>query len=74
LWLDEDLGDAVTLIRHNAPPVDDSITPYEFIEQHTYLDLDDDGYREPYMVTFHRKSGKIVRITARFDEDTIYTR
>jgi hypothetical protein len=25
-----------------------------FIEQHTYLDLDDDGYKEPYIVTFHK--------------------
>jgi chaperonin GroES len=73
LWLDVDLGDAVTPdSATNAPPVDE-ITPHEFIEQHTYLDLDDDDYREPYVVTFHRKTGKVVRIVARFDEDTIFT-
>lgn len=73
IWLDVDLGSATVPEDTNNPPPLDSITPYEFIEQHTYLDLDDDGYREPYIVTFHRQSGKIVRITARFDEDTIFT-
>jgi chaperonin GroES len=73
IWLDIDLGDAQIPESKNNPPPQDEITPYEFIEQHTYLDLDDDGYREPYIVTFQRKTGKIVRITARFDEDTVYT-
>jgi chaperonin GroES len=73
IWLDIDLGSATMPVDvKNAPPIDE-ITPYEFVEQHTYLDLDDDDYREPYIVTFQRKTGKIVRITARFDEDTIYT-
>lgn len=53
-------------------PAADNTTPYSIIEQHTYLDLDDDGYKEPYVVTFHRESGKVLRITARFDENTMY--
>jgi chaperonin GroES len=32
------------------------------------FDLDDDGYEEPYIVTFHRESGTVLRIVARFDE------
>lgn len=39
-----------------------------FLEQHTVLDLDQDGYPEPYVVTVHRDTGKVVRIVARFDE------
>jgi chaperonin GroES len=52
---------------HNAP-ANDATTPYSFVEQHTFLDLDDDGYEEPYIVTFHRESGTVLRIVARFDE------
>ena len=50
----------------------DDTLPYQIIEQHTYYDLDDDGYAEPYVVTFERFSKKILRITARYDETGIY--
>lgn len=46
-------------------------SPYEFVEQHTYLDLDDDGYAEPYVVTFHRQSGQVLRIVERFEADNV---
>lgn len=52
-------------------PPEDETTPYILIEQHTFLDLDDDGYREPYIVTIHKESGDVLRITANYDEDTI---
>lgn len=42
-----------------------------FIEQCTLIDLDDDGYAEPYMVTVHKQTGKVARIVARFDKDSI---
>lgn len=73
IWRDIPLGDAITPDGAKNPPPQDEITPYEFIEQHTYLDLDDDEYREPYVVTFERKTGKVMRIAARFDENTIFT-
>lgn len=45
----------------------------ELVEMHTLLDLDDDGYKEPYIVVFTKDGGKVLRITARFDEkDIIY--
>jgi chaperonin GroES len=72
LWLDVDLGAAPTPEGANVASNDD-ITPYTFIEQHTYLDLDKDGYKEPYIVTFHKETGKVVRIAARFDENTIFS-
>ena len=72
LWLDIDLGTAPTpLGQNNATASQDDTTPYTIIEQHTFLDLDDDGYKEPYIVTFHKESHKVVRIVARYDETTV---
>lgn len=39
-----------------------------FLEQHCYLDLDGDDFLEPYIVTIHSASNKIVRIMKRFDK------
>jgi hypothetical protein len=36
-------------------------------------DLDDDGYPEPYCVTVHKETRKVVRIKARFDADGVTT-
>lgn len=68
---DVDLGIPATPESLNAPPNDDT-TPYTLVEQHTFLDLDDDDYKEPYIVTFHKETGKVVRITARYDEDGVH--
>lgn len=46
-------------------------SPHEFLEQHRYLDLDRDGVREPWIVTIHKESSKVVRIVANFDPDTL---
>lgn len=53
-------------------PANDETTPYVIIEQHTYLDLDDDGYKEPYIVTFELHTGTVLRIAARYDDNTMY--
>lgn len=53
---------------------EDTDAPREFIEQHRRLDLDEDGYAEPYIVTVHKSSGKVARIVARYDEDSITIR
>ena len=73
VFLDVDLGDAPTPLEAKNAPAQDETTPYTIIEQHTYLDLDDDDYAEPYIVTFHLESGKVLRIVARFDDTTIHT-
>lgn len=39
-------------------------------EQHCYLDLDEDGYKEPYIVIYHKKTQKVLRIVARYDENS----
>lgn len=71
VWLDEDLGDAPVPDTTDNPPARDETTPYVFLEQHSFLDLDDDGYREPYVIIVHKDSKKVMRITARFNEDSI---
>ncbi len=43
----------------------------EIFEQHRYLDLDDDGYEEPYIVTVLAKTQDVLRIIPRFDQDGI---
>ncbi len=52
---------------------DDEDAPHKFLEQHRYLDLDDDGYREPYIVTVHADSCKVVRIVANYRVEDIET-
>lgn len=44
-------------------------TPFTFLEQHCVLDLDGDGYAEPYIVTIERSSRSVVRIVCRFDRE-----
>lgn len=45
----------------------DSYEPIEFIEQHRMLDLDNDGYPEPYIVTVHKETGRVARIVCRYE-------
>jgi len=49
----------------------DNDQPHIFLEQHRYLDLDGDGYPEPYIVTVHETSRKVVRITPNFSDEDI---
>lgn len=67
LWLDVDLGEPVNEEDGSV----DATTPHVFVEQHTFLDIDEDDYPEPYIVTFQRHTGRVVRITARYDQDTM---
>ena len=50
---------------------EDETTPYHFIEQHTWFDINDDGYPEPVIVTMHHLSKKIVRVQARWASDSV---
>lgn len=52
------------------PPPPDQDTPFRFLEQHRNLDLDGDGYAEPYIVTIEEASRCVVRICARWDSET----
>ena len=44
----------------------DSLRPYSIIEQHCWLDLDDDGYAEPYVMFVRLDTAQVLRIAARF--------
>lgn len=52
-----------------TPPQADEDTPFRALEQHRLLDLDQDGYAEPYVVTIEATSKKVLRIVARFDRE-----
>ena len=65
VFLDVELKD----ITDAENPMDDQ--PHVFLEQKRYLDLDGDGYPEPYIVTVHETSQKLVRITPCFAEGSI---
>ena len=54
----------------NQQQDEDSYTT--FLEQHRRWDLDDDGYPEPWIVTVARDSGKLARIRAGFDMDSVH--
>lgn len=64
LWLDIELGP-----KQGA--ANDDEAPHTFLEQHRLLDLDDDDYPEPYIVTVHQESQRVVRIVARYDADGV---
>ena len=48
--------------------------PHTFIEQHRRLDLDGDGYSEPYIVTVHLDTQRVARISARYDAECVHIR
>lgn len=50
-----------------TPSTSSALTPFIFLEQHCHLDLDQDGYAEPYIITIEESSKAVVRITTNFD-------
>lgn len=57
-------------IDYTATSEDDE-DPEEFIEQQCRIDLDEDGYPEPYIATVHLESDKLVRLVGDFTEDDV---
>jgi len=51
-------------------PVGDSDVPRLLLDQYCYLDLDEDGYKEPYVVTVDKETKKVFRIVSRFKKVT----
>jgi chaperonin GroES len=50
-------------------PQTDHTTPLTCLEQHCSLDLDGDGYAEPYIITIDALSKNVLRIVTRFDRE-----
>ena len=59
--------------RSVSPSKADETTPYVILEQHTWYDIDKDGYAEPYIITIEEQSKKVLRIVARWDQKGIKT-
>ena len=64
-------GEPTTALEGREVNTQDPNHPHVFYEQHTLIDLDKDGYKEPYIVTYHKDTQKIVRVVARFNENLI---
>jgi len=45
---------------------DEKHEPVEFLEQYAWLDLDEDGLSEPYIIICDRKNGHVARIEPRY--------
>lgn len=71
IYLDIDLGDAPMPANAEGAPANDSTTPYVLVEQHTFYDQDEDGYAEPYIITFVRETGTVLRIQRRYREEDV---
>lgn len=78
VFLDHKLGDPEVPVQttesatgQSVPSEVDATTPYVILEQHTFYDLDDDGYPEPYIITIEEASKKVLRIVPRFGMDDV---
>lgn len=64
MYLEQELGIA-------ADSDGDDDAAHMLLEQHRLEDLDGDGYPEPYIVTVHKETGKVLRVVARYDENSV---
>ena len=82
VFLNLDLGEPSLILEKNDsgtdPKVsgrmeryDEDATPFLFIEQYCYLDLDDDGFDEPYIVTVRYDTGEVFRIVTCYEAQDI---
>jgi hypothetical protein len=75
IWADVDLGPpspaSMPTLRNEQTNTGDLDAPRSILEQHCWYDLDDDDYKEPYVVTVDESTGKMLRMVARFEPDGI---
>lgn len=57
-------------VNHGAS--NDTEEPQEFVIQHRYIDLDEDGYKEPYKCVVHKESSTCCHISANFGLQDVY--
>lgn len=73
-FIDAELGEPVPFPKKDdgdSISTVDATTPYNFIEQHTFSKIGKDTFEKPYIITFERVSGKVVRITPRYESEDI---
>lgn len=56
------------------PPQRTASVPFTCLEQHVWIDLDADGFEEPYIVTVELTSRAVVRLVARWERPEDVTR
>ena len=54
-----------------APQSVDESTPFEILEQHCWIDFDQDGYAEPYIVWVNKSNQQVLRIVARYFKSSV---
>lgn len=72
IYHDKDLGTRGTDAEEDVETTEDN--PDRFYEQYCWLDLDEDGISEPYIVTVHVATSQVVRIVARYDYNGVIVR
>lgn len=66
-----DDGERDATIGLSPPTGNGDDTGYRLYERHGWLDLDGDGYKEPYIITMDSVSHRVLRIVARWDENNV---
>lgn len=64
--LENSLQDMADRIQGIERPADSAMGAYEILEQHCWLDLDGDDYKEPYIISVRSDTNQVLRIVARF--------
>jgi len=74
VWYQEDARPFVDPNKHRdekragtSQPEGNANTPFTMLEQHCWLDLDGDGYAEPYIATIEESTRTLMRLVTRFD-------
>lgn len=67
------MRDGQYLMADICPGAEDQKKPRLLLEQHRYLDLDDDDFGEPYIVTLDYEARKVLRIEANFAQQDVRT-
>lgn len=74
IWRDVDIfpenADGSEGSNADAQTTDAMDNPCRFLEQQCFIDLDEDGYEEPYTVTFHEQTSEVLRIVPRYTEQS----
>lgn len=72
---ENDMGDNIMPTEADVRPEDKTSSAFadtfEIVEGYVFFDFDQDGYSEPYIVSFSPKAGKVVRVVPRFSETSI---
>lgn len=66
-----DYSNKSSVNQQTDPYSDDNNELIEMLEQHTYLDLDDDGLDEPYYITMYKDTSQVAGIKPRFTASSI---